>query len=82
MNATQKLHEIGQRSSGTNQDAEHTCAMSKPEQHISLAGEILFPPYTFPVDGVVLGYIAEESPQKPSCRSKAFAMRKCIIRKR
>jgi uncharacterized Fe-S cluster-containing protein len=56
--------------------------MSKPEQHISLAGEILFPPYTFPVDGVVLGYIAEESPQKPSCRSKAFAMRKCIIRKR
>jgi FMN reductase [NAD(P)H] len=30
------------------------------------------PPNTFPVDGVVLGYIAEESPQKPRMSIESF----------
>jgi FMN reductase [NAD(P)H] len=33
-----------------------------PQAMIDLLG---LPPNTFPVDGVVLGYVAEESPQKP-----------------
>ena len=30
------------------------------------------PPNTFPVDGVVLGYVAEESPQKPRMPIESF----------
>ena len=33
---------------------------------------LLLPPDTFPVDGVVLGYVAEESPQKPRMAIESF----------
>ena len=40
-----------------------------PQAMIDLLG---LPPNTFPVDGVVLGYVAEESPQKPRMSIKSF----------
>jgi FMN reductase [NAD(P)H] len=40
-----------------------------PQAMIDLLG---LPPNTFPVDGVVLGYIAEESPQKPRMSIESF----------
>jgi FMN reductase [NAD(P)H] len=40
-----------------------------PQAMIDLLG---LPPNTFPVDGVVLGYVAEDSPQKPRMSIKSF----------
>jgi FMN reductase [NAD(P)H] len=40
-----------------------------PEAMIDL---LQLPPNTFPVDGVVLGYVAEESPQKPRMAIESF----------
>jgi FMN reductase [NAD(P)H] len=40
-----------------------------PQAMIDLLG---LPPNTFPVDGVVLGYVAEESPQKPRMSIESF----------
>ena len=40
-----------------------------PQAMIDLLG---LPPNTFPVDGVVLGYVAEESPQKPRMSIQSF----------
>ena len=40
-----------------------------PQAMIDLLG---LPPITFPVDGVVLGYVAEESPQKPRMSIESF----------
>jgi FMN reductase [NAD(P)H] len=40
-----------------------------PQAMIDLLG---LPPNTFPVDGVVLGYVAEESSQKPRMSIKSF----------
>ena len=40
-----------------------------PQAMIDLLG---LPPNTFPVDGVVLGYVAEESPQKPRMPIESF----------
>jgi FMN reductase [NAD(P)H] len=40
-----------------------------PQAMIDLLG---LPPNTFPVDGVVLGYVGEESPQKPRMSIQSF----------
>jgi len=50
-----------------------------PQAMIDLLG---LPANTFPVDGVVLGYIAEESPQRPRMAIESFGTRKSIIRRR